>query len=367
MVPRIGLQLQEAAMTTIPNVMLDAALGYALGISAWGHTHISCRGAGCRMSEDRKGFLMLPHATIDVLLRLHLTACELKICLLILSWTLGFGRHECPAGLTALANRITSHSRRQIGKAIAQLVRRGILEIAQAPEFRSPTRYRIGETRTHGAVSPTTQCRPRHTPELPGDFIKSVMEDTESVAHDIEYVADDILDSVAHDTQERKELYKEREEKEKEKKTPPSPQRGNSLSKKVETEQADQKQGRRSSTLSGDFVPLPGGTPLQNQHECIEALLKTWVAAGQSDVHESSFLPRDKKLLDRILEGSPQARATVVSEFEAAMDVVANNPGMLEDLDGTSEGLCQVLRYRKKIANQDIEWQWPFSKGQETK
>ncbi len=40
--------------------------------------------------QHKNGFLKLPHATIDVLLNLDLTACELKVCLVILSWTLGF-------------------------------------------------------------------------------------------------------------------------------------------------------------------------------------------------------------------------------------------------------------------------------------
>ena len=79
-----------------------------------------------RADKERDGFLKLPNQTIDALLRTDLTACELKICLVILTWTLGFRRNECQAGLTALSNRIPTHNRRGIGKAVADLVRRGL-------------------------------------------------------------------------------------------------------------------------------------------------------------------------------------------------------------------------------------------------
>lgn len=94
------------------------------------------------MSALEGQYSKLPHSLLYRALTLGLSGCEWDVLLLLVRWAYGFDREDCSASLSRLAAKST-HSRRQISRALQRLRDHDLIELIEAPTSTRAGLYRI--------------------------------------------------------------------------------------------------------------------------------------------------------------------------------------------------------------------------------
>jgi hypothetical protein len=87
------------------------------------------------------GFLALPNTLVDRILKSDISV-EVKVLLLCVRWTIGYGKEICTPSLTDL-ERETGHKRKFISRVVKNLVAKGFLEQVAPAGWREKAKYRV--------------------------------------------------------------------------------------------------------------------------------------------------------------------------------------------------------------------------------
>jgi hypothetical protein len=184
-----------------------------------------------------KGFFKFPNDLFDGCMLAKVNASELKVLLLLIKWTLGFGRSDCPAGLTGLANA-TGFSRSQIANALNSLIQEQWIQKTQSFNFQRTSRYKVNiekiisqsqsqAERLNNSFETVSEQFRNDSPDSPAEapFTQGCPIYKTGVSTPLDRVSTKTPFTV-HSSGHNKDIYKELIERENLRKIPPSPLKG---------------------------------------------------------------------------------------------------------------------------------------------
>jgi hypothetical protein len=223
-------------------------------------------------------FLKIPYRLLDRWKRAGLTGVEYDCLLSICRWTYGFQtktdrgykhRSECRGGLTGLSNEI-ARSRQGVAKALEKLQAKSLINKTKESDWRHPSQYMIvDESTTVDSQPPLTHGMvPAEGKNWESQGSVSTTADRLSTTVDRVSATVDSGVSTAVDTRKNIFFKKESGAHENFERAPLKVPQGDIVrsAEKRTPDRSSFLKDLKSSTLSGDSVPLPGnGTPLNQK------------------------------------------------------------------------------------------------------